>query len=143
MRNAASNLETISWEATWQALRALLPNATHCTPASLRLAAENAGMQIAMTDAKELPQAESDSSLLRKLLGDAKPDELVIVVTDCTFRQGWTPFVFRLSEVKAFAEGYRRLTDECVISGLDVVLICPESKFLILYYHEGWIAVVR
>ena len=97
---------------------------------------------MSLVDAHEFPEDESDSVLLTKLLAGAKQDEPIIVVTDCSFREGWTPFVFRLSHVEQFAIAYRNLTNECVISGLDVVLICRESKILVLYDHEGKIATV-
>jgi len=34
------------------------------------------------------------------------------------------------------------LTGECVVSGLDVVLICTSSNFLVVYDHEGKIASI-
>ena len=140
--SVTTNIEKISWDKAWQEIRALLPNATHCTPASLMQAAEKANVRVTVMDAQEFPLEESDPFLIRKLLAGAKENELVITVTDCSFRDGWTPFAFRLVDVETFAAAYRRLTDECVISGLDVVLLCPTSKFIAVYYHEGQVATI-
>ena len=142
MERLTSDLTTISWEKTWQAIRSLLPNAEYCTPASLTLAAEKVNIPVVLLNPDDFPQHGSDPLLLRKLLGRSKLDESIIVVTDCCFREGWTPFLLRLAEVEMFATEYRRLTDECVISGSDVVLISPESKYLVLLHHEGAIATV-
>jgi len=138
-----SNLETTSWEAAWQAARTLLPATTHMTPGSLLAAAEKAGKLVHVTSARDMVADATDSTVLRKLLADAKPDEAVIVVTDRSFLRGGAPFVFRTSRCEAFADAYLQAIGEVVISGADVVLVCPESKFVVLYHHEGHVAVIR
>ena len=99
-------------------------------------AAQKAGRTVIEAAPSQFAPDESDPSILRKLLADATEDEQIILVTDCCFRTGWTPFVFRLPQTEVFADAYRRFTEERVISGLDVVLICPKSSFMVLWYHE-------
>ena len=141
MKEATDKLQTVSWEKAWETVRAFLPAATYMTPASLLDKANRQGMQIDRLDFVFSPD-EEDASALRKVVAMGKSDEEVIVVTDCCFRQGWSPYIVRSSSVDSFAESYRKHTDQCVISGLDVVFIFPESKLLVLFYHEGDISMV-
>jgi hypothetical protein len=133
--------ETISWDSAWKALRALLPAAAYFTPSSLLVAAEKAGMRIKLED-QQLLAAESDSAVLQKLLSTASANESIIIVTDCSFRSGGLPFLFRLSGIEAFVDAYRLSTDECVISGSDVVIVSPESQTLVLFHHEERIVII-
>jgi hypothetical protein len=134
-------LETISWDEAWSAVRTLLPDAEYMTPGSLLVRAERRGMQKESLNFA-FASDEEDASALRKVLAQGRSEEPVIVVTDCCFRDGWSPFVVRSSSSDAFAESYLALTGECVISGLDVVFIFPESRLLVLFHHEGQIALV-
>lgn len=141
MNEATDNLQTVPWEKAWEAVRAFLPAATYITPASLLAAAHRQRMQVDRLNVVFSPD-EEDASILRKVVAMGKPDEPVIVVTDCCFHEGQSPYTVRSSSADSFAESYRKHTDECVISGLDVVFIFPESKLLVLFDHEGEISMV-
>ena len=141
MNEAIDNLQPTPWEKAWEAVRAFLPAATYMTPASLLAAANRQGMQVNRLNFMFSPD-EEDASILRKVVAMGKSDEPVIVVTDHCFHESQTPYIVRSSSTDSFAESYRKHTDECVISGLDVVFIFPESKFLVLFYHEGDISMV-
>ena len=143
MKAGDGTVGRVSWERTVAEVKALLPSYTHCTPASLMYAAEKVGVKMVVMPEQEFPMDERDPRILRTMLASASPDEQVIVVTDCSFRKGWSPFLFRLSKVEEFTANYRALTNECVTTGLDVVLICLDSKFLVVHYHEGKIASIR
>lgn len=138
-----SSLQRESWENTWQKVREILPGATHLTPGSLLKAAESAGRSIIASEPFESAADQSDWFVIRQILAGAKPDETVIVITDRSFLAGGLPFVFRMSEGEQFAAAYLQATGELVMSGSDVVLICPDSRLLILCDHEGGIEMVR
>ncbi|EEF60392.1 hypothetical protein [Pedosphaera parvula] len=142
MEMSDANLERVSWEMIWKAVRALIPSVAYLTPGSLWSAAEKDGLVIEQWAGEKLLE-ESDATAIRKLLAGTNSNEFVIVVTDCSFRSGNTPFAFRMSATEAFAEAYRRVTGECVISDLDVVMVCTESNRLVLCDHEGDVIIVR
>lgn len=127
---------------TWRAIREVLPNATYATPTSLLHAADKIGVRVDWLDRIEIKAEDSDSAVFEKLLRSVSVQGRIIVVTDFSFRQGATPFLFRGSGYPAFTDAYRQLTAERVISGADVVLVCIDSRSLVLYHHEGQIALV-
>ena len=123
------------------ALREIVPNTSHFTPESIISAAEEAGLDIRLFAASEYALI-SDSAKLRKLLANANPAEDIILVTDLSFRPGGSPFAFSASQSESFAEEYLKSFRENVVSGADVVIICRDTKLIVLYHHEGHIAFV-
>ena len=142
MANSDSKLEIISWDDAWKLVRDLLPDAVYMTPGSLLAAAEKAGRPITVTLHANPPASSNDLTALRELLTLCNSDEHVIAITDHSFTPGGSPFLLRRSRSSDFADEYFKATGETILSGSDVVFICPKSRSLLLADHEGRASVI-
>ena len=144
MSNDKQQFDTVSWEKAWELIREVVPNATFATPESLCVAAEKYGRIIETVPWNN--ETDDDRSIWMRIAQFFECDPEVVIITDCSFPDTkFKPFraSSNIDDFIASSKNYGDKYGECVFSGMDVIVICPVSRLLILFFHEGGCFLVR